>query len=354
MSANDQPDSKTLNAKDEQISAAMAEVKIYRDEIKILADNMTERANFWRKLGRKDIHDLILKAISLEQVPEHILRRIKGRKMSGASFSAAMSMTRGYERILSKTSAKGCLDLKKKKSSNRLANALGLKFAERYQDGVPLGEIFYQRGSVIKPVYGNGSSGVMITTEHDELISVSDQERYQSLDEFKSKMRYLLHTQEIKHDLWISEEFLQGDDGQPANDLKFYTFYGKVAFALEVKRHPEVKYCFHKDGEILNTGKYQDLAFVGDPIEESWVEYIKDITARIPLPFIRVDMYRTVKGMYFGEFTTVPGGYQNFNLKFDRLLGEYYNSARARIFEDFLSGKKFPEFTDFVYGKEIN
>lgn len=74
------------------------------------------------------------------------------------------------------------------------------------------------------------------------------------------------------------------------------------------------------------------------------MELAKRISLAIPAPFIRIDFLKSFDGLVFGEFTGHPGSYEQFNRKTDRLLGEFFVSAEARIVNDLLNGKTFDAF----------
>lgn len=59
---------------------------------------------------------------------------------------------------------------------------------------------------------------------------------------------------------------------------------------------------------------------------------------------MRIDILRSSKGSFFGEFTPWPGDFRYFPNRFDRMMGEMYLEAQARLEDDLWNGKSFDHF----------
>jgi hypothetical protein len=335
---------------DSDTPQAIAALTTYRTAARNAAAEMRNAAHDYLNRGRQDLHDYLMLGIEIEHMPSHIVRALRDRIEIGSSFAASMAMTNALVRGARETDAKDFLRITSKEHGRALAESLGLRVARRHQSGVTLDEVTLRPRSVVKPTYSSGSRGVLICDDDGRLTLVRNAKKVKRFDDYLRTMREWISSGRIRQDSWIVEEYLTGSDGQPARDLKFYAFYGKVGLTLECKRHPEAKYCFYDDLEPVNTGKHMDKKFVGDGVDPSWITEMEALSRRIPLPFLRIDMYKTCDGLRFGEFTTVPGKYQEFNVEYDRRLGELWNRARAEILADFLSGRQFPEFAQFSLG----
>src|SRR5699024_6795768 len=138
-------------------------------------------------------------------------------------------------------------------------------------------------------------------------------------------------------------------DRMTGRDLKFYCFYGKVGLILEIIRYPEIRHCWWtRDFKRVTTGKYDESLFSGDAVSPEELQMIEQLSEEIPAPFVRIDFLQSENGLVFGEFTPKPGNYDDFDLKTDQLLGDYYIEAEARLIKDLLKGKTFPEYEQFV------
>ncbi|MDC0056031.1 hypothetical protein OAJ94_03155, partial [Deltaproteobacteria bacterium] len=132
---------------------------------------------------------------------------------------------------------------------------------------------------------------------------------------------------------------------------KIYCFYGKVSFITQrnVNFGKEIenwKYnCFDSNWDGIKV-VYSDIN--SDPQMQppehaaELVKIAENISAKIPIPFVRIDLYSTDKGVAFGEFTFHPGTYKNHTLEWDQKLGQAYEDAEQRIKESGAS------LTDFI------
>lgn len=126
--------------------------------------------------------------------------------------------------------------------------------------------------------------------------------------------------------LFILEEWI-GDGAEAPNDLKFFVFDGRVkVIQLDEDRFSGHRIRFYSpDWTPLAVSKKQ--WGLGSVVEApSNLKELISIAENLgaPFDFIRIDLFNTSNGAYFGETTPYPGGgLSSFEpKKFDRELGE--------------------------------
>jgi acylphosphatase len=209
------------------------------------------------------------------------------------------------------------------------------------------------RPLVIKPVKSTGSRGVTLFYADDDIRIVRDNVHFTSWEDYREHvMVNLLRDPKTNpagiRDRWILEELVLEDavNKVPARDLKFFCFYGHVGLILEIVRGGEVKYSLWAvDGEhVSDTDLWPDESWVGEGVTQEQIREVEEISAHIPVPFIRIDMLRGEDGMVLGEMTPRAGQWDRMNRRWDRRLGEEYVKARARLIQDLMEGKRFDTF----------
>ena len=240
-----------------------------------------------------------------------------------------------------------------KVSGLEFAKQLGLKTPE-YKLGLKIDKVSRQKGIVIKPNVGSGSKGVYLVMELNKIWSVSDLRELSSWNEMVDDIHKKLAKGFIKEDNFNIERLIYDDPKNyiPAHDLKFYSFYGEIGEILEIRRHPK-KELWHwtPDREIFPAvHNYPIEAARG--VKEEHIELAREISLRIPVPFIRLDFLYGHDGLYLNEFCTFSGGAGGTTLEpnypmVDRKFGNMFLKAEARIMEDLLNGKTFKELRDF-------
>ena len=139
-------------------------------------------------------------------------------------------------------------------------------------------------------------------------------------------------------DRWQIEELLLPPGGAPGalGDFKFYAFHGQAPLVLQAAgrgEHRRYRW-FDQDWTPVRTGKYEDslddgLALPGDP--DALMEVASRLSAALPVPFCRVDLYETSSGVAVGELTPEPGEYHVFDAPIDLYLGACFEQVAARL-----------------------
>lgn len=150
----------------------------------------------------------------------------------------------------------------------------------------------------------------------------------------------------------FAEAWIDATDREAAPyDWKAYSFYGEIGCILQMRRLPgqrsRLKF-YAPDGEDM--GKVRDPERCDPTLPVSphlarMVEMAERVSAALPMPFIRVDMFDGPDGPMVGEVTPTPGGQQLFRRDVDESLGLMWEAAERRLVDDMLAGREFPEFT---------
>lgn len=189
---------------------------------------------------------------------------------------------------------------------------------------------------VIKPRRAHSSSGVLSLQRIDQITFNSLQQRrnlrlVEILEHLYAEMR--AH-QFPNH--WQLEELLLPPSGllRPVDDFKFYAFRGRVALVLQVSRGPRSQ-CYRwydRSWYPVDTGKYddaQDPTLLPPRDPQALLTVAERISADLPVPFCRIDLYETCQGVVLGELTAVPGTYHVFGDQADAYLGAMFELASA-------------------------
>ncbi|MCH8502442.1 MAG: hypothetical protein LAT77_11100 [Aliidiomarina sp.] len=225
--------------------------------------------------------------------------------------------------------------LNNKRSAQKYAQQKLVDIPHVYQQGVPLSDIQFRPMSVIKPLRGKSAIGIFLIRSEKEIYEVKSGAKLVGFKALSEVLQDFVRNGKLKADSWINEELIgdfHNETFQPARDLKFYCFYGKVAMILEVDRTAGSRYCeWLPDGTLADTERYKGRSFIGQGFTKEQLLQAEAFSLTIPVPFIRIDFLATKDRFVFGEFTPRPGQFNSFSDAFDRYLGEHYLAAEARL-----------------------
>ncbi|AXF56527.1 ATP-grasp fold amidoligase family protein [Salicibibacter kimchii] len=303
-----------------------------------------------KKAAKHKIYQTLLEGLKIEEIPEILIRSRSDQKEDTislkpiASFSASLTM---QARIRQLESFKPEWEVDDKATAYTFIDELGIRRPWVSEEEFSFTQVPEKEGIVIKPVIGAGSRGVYIIFDMNRIQDVKRSRILSSWDDFKASMQEDLNRGLVSDDQWVAEELLyeNNENQTPARDIKFYCFYGKVGLILEIRRFPEVAYCWWTpDGERVRTGKYEGKLFEGDGVSQDQAELAAFISSEIPAPFMRIDFLKTEEGLVFGEFAPKPGNYDEFDRHTDCALGNEFLEAQGRLLTDLLKGKTFDHF----------
>ncbi|MCC5809420.1 MAG: hypothetical protein JJU06_03520 [Ectothiorhodospiraceae bacterium] len=294
-----------------------------------------------------------------DAVTEQLVRKASGAQLplAGlASFRRSLSM-RSRGRSLTGLSQEWPLNNKVK--AYRFAELCGVPFPRTLQAGSSVDALAHDAMTpvVIKPEQGAGANGVYLVFDQHRIRDVARRQWLESWSEMIAAMRARLESGRLRKDSWIVEQLVLEDtsSGVPGRDLKFYCFYGEVGLVLEVKRDDGLQYCeWDGQGREVFSGKYDHVRFSGEGVTPEQLALASRMSAEIPAPFLRLDFLRSElapAGMVFGEVTPRPGNYHAFNDEVDRVLGELYLAAEARLLHDLVARKKVFTVYDQALGR---
>ena len=311
----------------------------------------------YRKGNREERREglkTVLAGLKIEEFSEFLVKRSRQLKIpleGAASFKASLTM-RTKMRELGGFAPEWKLN--HKVNSYQFVDLLGVRRPRRLGKYYRCCQLPLEEKIVVKPLREAGSAGVYLVFADDHILNIKEKKKLIGWQEMVESMQEDLASGKVRKDQWIAEELItssegiQGEEAIP-KDMKFYCFYGKVALILEMLRYPKIQHCWWSpQGEILQTGKYEDTFFQGDGFQPEDVELAGSISAEIPAPFVRIDFLKIEEGLVLGEFTPRPGHYEAFNEEYDRWLGEQFLEAEARLHYDLLMGKKFAAYQEYL------
>lgn len=298
---------------------------------------------------RRAVYSTLLSGLKIEDIPEFMMREAFTDTMElthAASFRASLNM-RIRKAQLSGTLPEYVLD--DKESAYEFMDKLNIRRPWTSGSTCKAEELKIEPSTVVKPVHGAGARGVYLIHDFNDIIDLKQARKLDSKEALINSMKEDLDTGRVTEDDWMTEELIMEDkeNKTPGSDIKLYCFYGKVGLVLEIRRYPELKYCWWTaEGERVRTGKYDNEPFKGEGVTPEEIEMASEISKKIPAPFIRIDFLRSEDELVFGEFTPKPGNYDEFDAETDRRMGDYFLEAEGRLTYDLINQKSFSTYME--------
>lgn len=304
--------------------------------------------------SRADLNRLLLKKSNLLNVG-HALVKSSAKYGGLGPISSFKAMLTARTRKQQLAGREFCHEwaLNDKRGAYRFLDILGIRRPKIDSRSYSIDSLDFQEMVAIKPSSGVASRGVYLVYAHDDILDVKKSKKIGSYEEMKECMRADLENKVVGKDEWIVEELILGDTSRktPSTDLKFLCFYGEVALVREISRYPKVLDCWwDANGNLVETGQQLDKKnkLKGLGVSESQITLVSEISKEVPAPFLRIDFLLSDNKLVFGEFTPRPGSYAEFDHETDRLLGDYFLDAEARLVGDLLNGKAFKAYRKFL------
>ncbi|ANS79302.1 hypothetical protein SGUI_1906 [Serinicoccus hydrothermalis] len=148
---------------------------------------------------------------------------------------------------------------------------------------------------------------------------------------------------------FFAEEVLRQPGGGPIpDDVKINVSYGEVQHVMlrRVARHGHLRSMGFRyvDAEGADLG----AVMIGRDSDESipppedldeMVRIAGHLSRAVGLPFVRVDLYGTERGVVLGELTRTPGGRQPFRPHHDEKMGLGWEAGASRLELDLMAGR---------------
>lgn len=242
-----------------------------------------------------------------------------------------------------------------KEVDERFAHSLGAKTVETLYRG-PFGEVPHDiTPAVLKPVVSSDSYGAFYLFD-DLIYSIANSRTVPNWEQLAEEVKRDLSEALLKNDLWEMQT-LETLNGEPAPDIKCYSFYGEIGTILEVSRYPQQRYAYY-DGDLNSIEFREDyrpqfddeteISIASSTFDEARLETVRELSRQIPVPFMRIDFLNTDGGLVFCEFSSAPGMSHALVPAEDRRLGRMYLEAEIRLTHDLLSGKRFDAYEKYV------
>ena len=202
---------------------------------------------------------------------------------------------------------------------------------------------------VLKSDGGAGSRGVLPLRSDREggWVTVDGVARF-TAEEVRQRFSDLLRDRKVTRPFFAEELLVQPGSGPLPDDIKVYACYGEVQHVLlrRVAEHGpggrHVRRYLGPDGSGLGQ------VVAGVPVDESVpvparlaeiVGVASHLSRAVGLPFVRVDVYDTDRGIVLGEITRTPGGEQRIRSDHDARMGQAWERASYRLDMDLLAGR---------------
>lgn len=197
---------------------------------------------------------------------------------------------------------------------------------------------------VLKPRHGSYSRGVCILQKTDVPGVYRELTGNVLVDKHQLVARYAKQLQEVPvqiSEACFCEEYVLPNPGSSIpNDYKFFAFAGEIALVS----HRAVTSPSSKDSRFkFWSPQWQDLGPIKYPLQIDArlplppnhllaTRLAAQLSACLPLPFCRIDLYSNDEGVFFGETTPFPnGGRESFDLTTDSILADFWARAKERL-----------------------
>lgn len=208
---------------------------------------------------------------------------------------------------------------------------------------------------VLKPTFLSTSHGVFLL-KSTEKPGIFFDERYQkerSIDEIRDELHRRSDASEYNIKRWVVEERIIDALGNVVpEDVKFFCFYGEIGLIQVTQRAKSLNRVAYFDGEFnrlpassqesgirVNPSIVSLAPLFPPPHAADLLSVARRVSAALPTPFVRVDLYDTSAGPTFGEFTFTPGTFfyedrEVMDASLSVKLGKLWRCAENRILSD--------------------
>ncbi len=233
-------------------------------------------------------------------------------------------------------------DVNSKVDAAAWADRMGVRRAAVYAEVTDVADLPWQTlpsRFVLKPVRGAASRGVLLLQRRDGVLQELRTEHALTEGDITTQLRALAESGQVSRELVVEE--LVEDPRRPGRgpiDWKFTTFFGRVGLAeAKISSAGGAVWCGFDEywrtvGRRYAGNRLNIDESIPPPVHaDELMDLAKRISASIPRPFVRVDLYDSAEGPVFGEITPEPGGPPHFRRDIDHRLGELWEEAEGRL-----------------------
>jgi hypothetical protein len=227
----------------------------------------------------------------------------------------------------------------------------GIKFAQKLGINTPIIYGIYESIDdvdfsslpdefVIKPQKGCGVHGVYLLVGQGEGIyyDLRKKKHYYSKDQIIKEYQKNAGTQEegfYSQELWIEELI----SNPLPYDWRFNTFNGRIGAIMQCKRdcNPRISRWWNENWECINNKVidkcYKSVDWLPEPINRiELLNVARKLSKAVKYPFVRIDLYDTIGGVYFGEITPHPAVKMwTFKKEIDNKMGKMWEEAEREL-----------------------
>lgn len=202
---------------------------------------------------------------------------------------------------------------------------------------------------VVKSDGGAGSHGVLpLRRTGEDVYETFDGERTLTGEQVRQHFAERTAASRISGPFFAEEALRQLGGGPIPDDIKLYVTYGEVHQVLvrRVAVHGDLRSTSRRylaaDGSDLGDAVRGETVDPSLPVPAGLAEMVgvaRHLSLAVGLPFVRVDVYDTDRGIVLGEVTRAPGGRQQVRHDHDELMGRAWEAAAYRLDLDLLAGR---------------
>lgn len=200
---------------------------------------------------------------------------------------------------------------------------------------------------VVKSDGGAGGHGVLpLRRDGEDRYTLVSTDRVMTSEDVRERLRGI----STLSGPYFAEELLRGAAGGTAipEDVKLFAFYGEIGQVLlrQMPEHANLRKANYRfvdeHGEDLGDGVWDarlDRSIEPPTGLATMVDVAKHLSRAVGVPFVRVDLYETDRGVVLGEITRVPGGKPQYSAEHDAFMGQLYEDARWHLERDIVTGR---------------
>lgn len=207
--------------------------------------------------------------------------------------------------------------------------------------------------TALKPVRGSNNRGflALVPAGHGTWRELTSDRRL-GLEEIREELAHALLRDGLS-DSWLREDLLRDADGRLVDDIKLLMFRGRLGAAFVRRNYHRAFRWFDADWRPLDPGLSRhpiDPSIAAPDHREAITALASRISAALPLPFVRVDVYPAASGPVVGEITPFPGWAHDLAPALDRDLGRLYEEAESEMLAEGMDWASIasPQLRDFM------